>query len=182
MAKKGKKRMGLVDMILVIVGAVGAVLSFVALAFSFVTVNVTNPLTNKVTGTDKSLSDWMSDLDSMNEANAAANKINADDVFNVGGYNLARVFLFVTLVLVAITAILLLVKFLMNNKLMNMLTMVAAALTIVSALVFMIAMLVGNAPFATELSSRAAGLGVWFVTIGAIIAGAMGIATSRQLK
>ncbi len=185
MAKK-KKKFSLLSLILSIVGIVGAVLSFIALALNFVNTATTTKIGNSTSTTNNSigLGKWFDRINQAQESNAEIHKLGGDDIIDINGWATARVFLIITLVLVALVAIALVVKFFINNKILNWATMIVACLTVVSALVFLIAVYVGGSPFSSEGSvvtvKVMADVGAWLVTLGAVISGAMGIAVARK--
>lgn len=181
-----KKKISLMNLIMSAIGIVGAVLSFIALVFNFVNTQSVTKIGSgtRTTNDPANLSEWFEFIDKAQEANAEAHKLGGKDVIDINGWATARVFLIITLVLVALVAIAMVVKFFINNKILNWTTLVVAGLTVLSALVFLIMVYVGGSPFNTEVADTTtkvlADVGAWFVTVGAVIAGAMGIVVARK--
>lgn len=181
------KKKSSVNFILSIVGLVTAALTFVALAFDFITKKV---ITKTILGTttedstNLKLNDWLDNMHGMQEFNENLER----EVYNLTGWNMARAFLVITLVLVAIVAVALVIKLVMNNKLVNLLTVVASALCIVSAIVFMVTTFVGCGALSGTVNWLAgdstlnyvAGLGVYILTVCAIATGVLAALSARK--
>lgn len=183
---KNKKKLSLLNLILSIVGIAGAVLSFIALAFNFINFQTTSKIGSSTSTSNNpmSLSKWFETINNAQEYNAGLNDFGVNSLrIKIDGWATARVFLFITLVLVAIVAIALVVKFFVNNKILNLATLVVAVLTIVSAVAFLIMVYAGGSALigdAAENVKYLADVGAWFVTLGALVAGGMGIAVARK--
>lgn len=184
-----KKKVG-VNLILTIVALVTAALSFVSLALNFITQKTTTKtlLGSAEDSTDLNLGEWSDGMKNMQEMNDNARSVGAEDVYDLAGWNLARVFLVITLILVGILAVSLVAKFFINNKLLGTVIMVVSALCVVSALVFAIATFVGcgavsgpfNFGFGEITVKCMANIGVYALTIFAIATGALSIVASRK--
>ena len=186
-ATKKKPKLSLLNLIFSIVGMVGAVLSYIALAFNFINTQTTIKIgsSSSTTSSTATLSEWFKAINDAQEYNAKLEGTVLGDLrVNIDGWATARVFLIITLVLVAIVAIALVVKFFVNNKILNWATLAVSILTVVSALMFIIMVYAGGSAFVgkAENVKALADVGAWFVTLGAVIAGAMGIAVARKIK
>ena len=183
---KNKKKLSLLNLILSVVGIAGAVLSYIALAFNFVNSQTTYKIGSSTSTTNNpmSLSKWFEYINKSQETNAHLDDTVLEDLrIKIDGWAAARVFLIITLVLVAIVAIALVVKFFVNNKILNLATLVVAVLTIVSAVAFLIMVYAGGSALvgdAAENVKYLADVGARFVTLGALVAGGMGIAVARK--
>ena len=184
MAKR-KKKLTLLSLILSLVGIAGAVLSYIALAFNFINIQTQYKVGSSTTtnNTPMSLSKWFEYINNAQEANASIEDTMFEGLqVKIDGWAAARVFLIITLVLVAIVAIALVIKFFVNNKILNLATLVVAVLTILSAVVFLIMVYSGGSALVgkAENIKYLADVGAWFVTLGAVVAGGMGIAVARK--
>lgn len=151
-----------------------AVLTFVSLAFNFVTRET------KLTITDYKLSDWFDDLGTKQKANDALPD-GVKKIHDLGGWQAARVFLIITLVLVAIVAVALVIRFFMRHKTLDLLTVIMGALCIVSAAAFVIAMFVGcNALTIKDTVTYLANLGVYAVAVCALATGVLAALAARK--
>ena len=181
---KKKPKLSLPNLIFSIVGMVGAVLSYIALAFNFINIQTKGILSGSTTNTPMTLSEWFKKINADQKTNASleGSIVLGDAHIDIEGWATARAFLIITLVLVAIVAIALAVKFFVNHKILNWATLAVSVLTVVSALVFIIMVYAGGSPFNTQYIKYLADVGAWFVTLGAVIAGAMGIVVARKIK
>lgn len=180
-----KPKFSLLNLIFSIVGLVGAALTYIALAFNFINTQTTYKVgsSSSTTNSTATLSEWFETIDKAQEYNdKLKGTILGDLHINIEGWATARVFLIITLVLVAIVAIALVVKLFVNHKILNWATLAVAVLTIISALMFIIMVYAGGSAFVgdSESTKALADVGAWFVTLGAVIAGAMGIAVARK--
>ena len=174
------KKKGGVNFILTIVALATAVLSFVSLAFNFITAKTKGSIFGNGVTEDLNLGDWFDGMNSLQELNDNAHS----DVYDLAGWNLARVFLVITLILVGALAVIAVVKFFMNKKSLNLATMVIGGLCVASALVFAIATFVGcgalsGSMFGIEYSYLA-NVGVYLLTIFAMATGVLSIVASRK--
>lgn len=187
MAKKKVR----VNFVLTIAALATAVLSFVSLAFNFILQKTTTKSLLGLTTNDSTslnLGEWCDGMKNMQEANETANSVGLKDVYNLTGWNLARVFLVVTLILVGVLAVMLVIKFFMNNRALRLATIVFGALSVVSAVVFAIAMFVGCGAVSGTLSVGSseitiqclAHVGVYFLTLCAMATGVLAAVGSRK--
>lgn len=175
MANKSKKsQLGLTGLVLTVIGLAAAVMSFVSLAFDFIALKTTAVRTGQSYTESLGLGDWFESIDGLKDSD------------KIAGWNLGRVFLIITLVMVAILAVALIVKFFMNHKILNLGVMVVSVLTMVSALVFAIATFAGCGALSTELLGvkldYIASVGVYLVALFSIVTAAMSIVVCRKTK
>ncbi len=155
MAKKKSKSNGGLGFILGIISIVVTVLSFVSLAFNFLSIN--NTVLGITTTKEANLSGWMDKIETFQKADA------------ITGWNVGKIFMIITLVLVGLLAVAMLVRLFMKNKFLDLGVKVLSILTIVSALVFFISTLVGCAAMSTDVTKYVANLGVYGVAFLSII-------------
>ena len=131
-----KIKNNLYSFILAVVSVLTGILAFVSLAFKVFAKQVT-----KVTLGSNALDPESADVSFKNWLDM----LKTDGTENgLGWLKTARVFLIITLVLVAIAAILAVVNFFVKNKYLNIALTVVGGLAIVSALVMLITLLVGS--------------------------------------
>lgn len=176
-----KKKVG-VNFILTIVTLATAVLSFVSLFFNFIVVK--NTVGSLSQSKNLSLVDWFDNMNSKQEINDNAQSVGVENVYDLTGWNLARVFLVITLILVGVLAVISVVKFFMSKKDLNLATMVIGGLCGISALIFAIATFVGCGALSGDMFgveySYIASVGVYLLTICAIATGVLAAVASRK--
>ncbi len=165
MAKK--KSNGGLSLILGIVSIALAVLTFVSLAFKFIIFKTVEILGESQTES-LTLQDWFKSIDSFKDADSVA------------GWNVGKIFMIITLVLVGLLAVALLVKIFVKNKYLNLLTKVLCALVVVCALVFFIATLVGCGALSNKLITYSANVGVYAVALLSIASAVVGFFATRK--
>lgn len=158
-----------------------AVVSFLGLAFNFVVYTVTGGLgnTSRSTTENWSLSQWFDFF-----------KDNSSD--KIGTWNFAKVLMIITLVVVAIVAVLALVQLFVDNKLVRLGTSVASIVCMALSVLFIIMFIVGGAVYASSVSgsgdfvslttTMAPNAGPIILALGGILAGVCGLLSNLGKK
>ena len=163
MAKK-KSSGGLITKI---VALVFAVLSFVAMAFPFMTAIVSLTVAGRSTSesASSSFSEWLDSL-------STAQEFGSD---KVGGYVTAKVFMIIALIAIAIVAVLVVVKFFMDHKIINLLLFIASLVALIASIAFLIAFVAGGLQMSSFGDYMTA---LYIPNAGSIILGVSGIVTA----
>lgn len=131
-----KKKLNLCGLILKIVAIFTGLMTFVSMAFKFAKADVS--VAGKVVGSNtQSLKDWFDSIKTYG-------KINAD---GISCWKVSRVFMIITLVLIAIVVALVIVKFFVSNKYVDLVLLIVSSLAIITTLVMLITLLVGMNQF-----------------------------------
>ena len=153
-----KIKKNLFSFILTIASLLTGVLAFVSLAFK--------PFAKQVMGSasfNVSLKDWLD----------ALNRQTPIKIDGLTEWKVARVFMIITLVLVAIATVLAIVRFFVSNKYVDIALVVVGALVIVSSLVMMITLLVGASKMSNKVVSIKAGVSPICLVLFSVLNGAI---------
>lgn len=171
MAKKKTKSKGF---IMNVVAAGLAVLSFVALAFTWF--GVSSKIGNVSSSTTGSYGEWLDFIES-------ANTLKAE---GIGGWNFAKVMLIVALVCAGVLAVAMIVKIFMDNGIVSLIAKIASFATIVTFAIFAVAFVIGCFGLSStndvikSSTSYFPHLGASLLAIFGIGAGVTGMLASRK--
>ena len=159
------------SLILKIVAIVAGVLSFVGMAFKFVTVS-----SRQVSSLSESASmnDWFDSIDIGSDAPEA---MRPDWL---GAWQTARVFMWIALIAVAVVAVICVLKFFLNMGILNLLMKIAGIVGIVCSLVFIIAMFVGCFQATSDIVSYLPNAGPYVIAIAGLVTSGLGIAVAKK--
>lgn len=159
------------SLILKIVAIVAGVLSFVGMAFKFVTAS-----SRQVSSLSESISmnDWFDSIDLGSDAPEA---MRPDWL---GAWQTARVFMWIALIAVAVVAVICVLKFFLNMGILNLLMKIAGIVGIVCSLVFIIAMFVGCFQATSDMSSCLPNAGPYVIAIAGLVTSGLGIAVAKK--
>lgn len=115
-------------LILSIVSAVCAVMTYVALAFNFVV--ITTSVGNRSTSNSGSFADWQ--------------KLLGNDMEKLGLWKFSRVLMILALILVAVVAILAIVNVFVNNKVLNLVNRIVSIVGLVITVAFLVTFVAGG--------------------------------------
>ena len=159
------------SLILKIVAIVAGVLSFVGMAFKFVTAS-----SRQVSSLSESISmnDWFDSIDLGSDAPEA---MRPDWL---GAWQTARVFMWIALIAVAVVAVICVLKFFLNMGILNLLMKIAGIVGIVCSLVFIIAMFVGCFQATSDMVSYLPNAGPYVIAIAGLVTSGLGIAVAKK--
>lgn len=159
------------SLILKIVAIVAGVLSFVGMAFKFVTAS-----SRQVSSLSESISmnDWFDSIDLGSDAPEA---MRPDWL---GAWQTARVFMWIALIAVAVVAVICVLKFFLNMGILNLLMKIAGIVGIVCSLVFIIAMFVGCFQATSDIVSYLPNAGPYVIAIAGLVTSGLGIAVAKK--
>lgn len=159
------------SLILKIVAIVAGVLSFVGMAFKFVTAS-----SKQVSSISESasMSDWFDTIDMGAELSDA---MRPDWL---GAWQTARVFMWIALIAVAVVAVICVLKFFLNMGILNLLMKIAGIVGIVCSLVFIIAMFVGCFQATSDIVSYLPNAGPYVIAIAGLVTSGLGIAVAKK--
>lgn len=159
------------SLILKIVAIVAGVLSFVGMAFKFVTAS-----SRQVSSLSESASmnDWFDSIDLGSDAPEA---MRPDWL---GAWQTARVFMWIALIAVAVVAVICVLKFFLNMGILNLLMKIAGIVGIVCSLVFIIAMFVGCFQATSDMVSYLPNAGPYVIAIAGLVTSGLGIAVAKK--
>lgn len=159
------------SLILKIVAIVAGVLSFVGMAFKFVTAS-----SKQVSSISESASmnDWFDSIDIGSDAPEA---MRPDWL---GAWQTARVFMWIALIAVAVVAVICVLKFFLNMGILNLLMKIAGIVGIVCSLVFIIAMFVGCFQATSDMVSYLPNAGPYVIAIAGLVTSGLGIAVAKK--
>lgn len=159
------------SLILKIVAIVAGVLSFVGMAFKFVTAS-----SKQVSSISESASmnDWFDSIDLGSDAPEA---MRPDWL---GAWQTARVFMWIALIAVAVVAVICVLKFFLNMGILNLLMKIAGIVGIVCSLVFIIAMFVGCFQATSDMVSYLPNAGPYVIAIAGLVTSGLGIAVAKK--
>lgn len=159
------------SLILKIVAIVAGVLSFVGMAFKFVTAS-----SKQVSSISESASmnDWFDSIDIGSDAPEA---MRPDWL---GAWQTARVFMWIALIAVAVVAVICVLKFFLNMGILNLLIKIAGIVGIVCSLVFIIAMFVGCFQATSDMISCLPNAGPYVIAIAGLVTSGLGIAVAKK--
>ncbi|MGN0787457.1 MAG: hypothetical protein ACI4L6_00090 [Candidatus Onthoplasma sp.] len=160
--KKSKKSLNLLWSIVAIAGTV---VSFIMLALNWMVLKVT--FAGSTTRENYNLPKWFDFLKDMNEATI---EISGRTALNVG-----KVFLIISIVLLALVAICALLNLFIKNKYLALATKIVSVASLISVVVFLIAMIAGCSGLSDQFSSGGAS---FLMGVGSILFTIFGIATS----
>lgn len=159
------------SLILKIVAIVAGVLSFVGMAFKFVTVS-SRQVSNL--SESASMNDWFDSIDIGSDAPEA---MRPDWL---GAWQTARVFMWIALIAVAVVAVICVLKFFLNMGILNLLMKIAGIVGIVCSLVFIIAMFVGCFQATSDIVSYLPNAGPYVIAIAGLVTSGLGIAVAKK--
>lgn len=159
------------SLILKIVAIVAGVLSFVGMAFKFVTAS-----SKQVSSISESASmnDWFDMIDLGSDVPEA---MRPDWL---GAWQTARVFMWIALIAVAVVAVICVLKFFLNMGILNLLIKIAGIVGIVCSLVFIIAMFVGCFQATSDMVSYLPNAGPYVIAIAGLVTSGLGIAVAKK--
>lgn len=163
--KKSKGSVGL-SLILSIVSIALAVLTFVSLAFNFLSAKTEVLGVTKTT--NYNLAGWMDRINFYKDAEG------------VVGWNVGKVFMIITLVVVGLLAVALLVNLFVKNKYLTLAIKVLSVLTVVVALVFFISTLVGCGKLSNDATTYIANFAVYAIAITSLASAVVGFFAVRK--
>ena len=158
------------SLILKIVAIVAGVLSFVGMAFKFIT---TSSRQISDLSESASMSDWFDTIDMGAELPEAMRPW-------LGAWQTARVFMWIALIAVAVVAVICVLKFFLNMGILNLLIKIAGIVGIVCSLVFIIAMFVGCFQATSDMSSCLPNAGPYVIAIAGLVTSGLGIAVAKK--
>jgi len=178
MAKKKTKNMNFIYMLLTF--ATG-VLTFVAMAFSFIGLKTTSGVAGatKTTKTAMSMSEWFDLI------------VNFEKVDGIGSWQVSKIFFIITLVLVGLVLLGIVLNIFLKNKTLANCIKVVSLLAIVSALVFFITNIVGCSALSTSVgdtdivggsSKYYPHLALYFITLFTIATSVFSFLTLKKSK
>ncbi len=159
------------SLILKIVAIVAGVLSFVGMAFKFIT---TSSRQISDLSESASMSDWFDTIDMGAELPEA---MRPDWL---GAWQTARVFMWIALIAVAVVAVICVLKFFLNMGILNLLMKIAGIVGIVCSLVFIIAMFVGCFQATSDMDSYLPNAGPYVIAIAGLVTSGLGIAVAKK--
>ncbi len=159
------------SLILKIVAIVAGVLSFVGMAFKFIT---TSSRQISDLSESASMSDWFDSIDLGSDAPEA---MRPDWL---GAWQTARVFMWIALIAVAVVAVICVLKFFLNMGILNLLIKIAGIVGIVCSLVFIIAMFVGCFQATSDMVSYLPNAGPYVIAIAGLVTSGLGIAVAKK--
>lgn len=159
------------SLILKIVAIVAGVLSFVGMAFKFIT---TSSRQISDLSESASMSDWFDTIDMGAELSDA---MRPDWL---GAWQTARVFMWIALIAVAVVAVICVLKFFLNMGILNLLIKIAGIVGIVCSLVFIIAMFVGCFQATSDMISCLPNAGPYVIAIAGLVTSGLGIAVAKK--
>lgn len=158
------------SLILKIVAIVAGVLSFVGMAFKFIT---TSSRQISDLSESASMSDWFDTIDMGAELPEAMRPW-------LGAWQTARVFMWIALIAVAVVAVICVLKFFLNMGILNLLIKIAGIVGIVCSLVFIIAMFVGCFRATSDMVSYLPNAGPYVIAIAGLVTSGLGIAVAKK--
>ena len=158
------------SLILKIVAIVAGVLSFVGMAFKFITTSLRQ---NSDLSESASMSDWFDTIDMGAELPEAMRPW-------LGAWQTARVFMWIALIAVAVVAVICVLKFFLNMGILNLLIKIAGIVGIVCSLVFIIAMFVGCFQATSDMVSCLPNAGPYVIAIAGLVTSGLGIAVAKK--
>ncbi len=166
-----KKNADSTSLILKIVAIVTGILTFVGMAFKFVTIS-----SRQVSSLSESssMNDWFDSID------LAADMPEAMRPEWLGAWQTARIFMWIALIAVAVVAVICVLKFFLNLGLLNLLMKIAGIVGIVCSLVFIIALFVGCFQGSTELYSYLPSAGPYVIAIAGLVTSGLGMAIAKK--
>ncbi len=162
-----KKKVDSTSLILKIVAIVTGILTFVGMAFDFIKTTSKQIESLSTAGT---MGDWFDSID-------LASKLDLD---YAATWQISRTFMYITFVVVAIIAIICVLKLFLNIGLLNLIMKIAAIVGIVVSLVFFIALFVGCIQASGEISTTLPSVGPYVIAIAGIVTSGLGIAIAKK--
>ena len=159
--KKSKKNLNLLWSLITIVGAVA---SFIMLALNWMALKVT--FAGSTNTTNYNLSKWFELIKDMNESTM--------DISGRPACNVAKVFLIISIVLLALVAICALLNLFIKNKYLALATKIVSVVSLIAVVVFLIAMIAGCSGLSDNYSDDIS----FVMGAGSICFAIFGIATS----
>ena len=165
-----KKNADSTSLILKIVAIVTGILTFVGMAFKFVTIS-----SRQVSSLSESssMNDWFDSID------LAADMPEAMRPW-LGAWQTARIFMWIALIAVAVVAVICVLKFFLNLGLLNLIMKIAGIVGIVCSLVFIIALFVGCFQGTTDGYSYLPSAGPYVIAIAGLVTSGLGIAIAKK--
>ncbi len=160
--KKSKKSLNLLWSLTTIAGAV---VSFIMLALNWMSFKAT--YAGSTARQNYSLSEWFDLLKDINETTA--------EISGRTAMNVAKVFLIISIVLLALVAICALLNLFIKNKRLALATKIVSVVSLVAVVVFLIAMIAGCSGFTDNYSSEYVS---FLMGVGSILFAIFGISTS----
>lgn len=168
-----KKKSDSTSLILKIVAIVTGVLTFVGMAFKFVTISLRETGLSFIddnTSGSISMSEWFDRIDLFQDAGADG----------AGAWQTARIFMWIALIAVAVVVVICVLKFFLNIGILNLIMKIAAIVGIVCSLVFIIALFVGCFQGTTDAISMLPNAGPYVITIAGIVTSGLGLAIAKK--
>ena len=159
--KKSKKSLNLLWSLTTIAGAV---VSFIMLALNWVGRKIT--ISGNSDTTNYKLSEWFDLLKEMNK--------DSSDIEGLAGWNVGKVFLIISIVLLALVAICALLNLFIKNKYLALATKIVSVVSLIAVVVFLIAMIAGCSGLSDNYSDDIS----FVMGTGSICFAIFGIATS----
>ncbi len=158
-----------------ILALITAAMSFISLAFQFISTEIT--LGSTTSTKSSGLTEWFDIISDL------------QDTDNILGWNVAKIFLIITLVLVGLLLIALVVRFFIKNKYLDVIIKVISLLSILGALVFFISTVVGCGKLSTVVDAGNLGsssyryiahIAIYFITIFSILTSVLAFLTTSK--